>query len=222
MDRSVGYEVPLTEEKSVSYPADTNLAGDRRSGWSGAVFAHNGVGRAPQDIASIWMGKAKLSEWLTRVFVPRPPSLVIFPAVAVAVTLFMGLIMGVTAAQVSGDLSGALGGVVLVVGSLPIALLTTIFLSVIFPYRAFASSSIFVSLLSSYSPYVLGALTGIWAALWLGKLLPFEYDSLTTLWRWTIAVIGPRSLSEKQCSKRYTSLVECKDANYSTTKSRLL
>ena len=33
---------------------------------------------------------------------------------------------------------------------------------------------------------------------------------------------GARSLSEKQCSKRYTSLVECKDANYSTTKSRLL
>ena len=32
----------------------------------------------------------------------------------------------------------------------------------------------------------------------------------------------PRSLSEKQCSKRYTSLVECKNANYSTTKSRLL
>ena len=31
-----------------------------------------------------------------------------------------------------------------------------------------------------------------------------------------------RSLSEEQCSKRYTSLVECKDANYSTTKSRLL
>ena len=33
---------------------------------------------------------------------------------------------------------------------------------------------------------------------------------------------GTRSLSEKQCSKRYASLVECKDANYSTTKSRLL
>ena len=32
----------------------------------------------------------------------------------------------------------------------------------------------------------------------------------------------PRSLSEKQYSKRYTSLVECKNANYSTTKSRLL
>ena len=31
-----------------------------------------------------------------------------------------------------------------------------------------------------------------------------------------------RSLSEKQCSKRYASLVECKDTNYSTTKSSLL
>ena len=35
-------------------------------------------------------------------------------------------------------------------------------------------------------------------------------------------VVRTRSLSEKQCSKRYASLVECKDANYSTTKSRLL
>ena len=35
-------------------------------------------------------------------------------------------------------------------------------------------------------------------------------------------VVSARSLSEKQCSKRYTSLVECKDANYSTTKSILL
>ena len=31
-----------------------------------------------------------------------------------------------------------------------------------------------------------------------------------------------RSLSEKQCSERYASLVEFKAANYSTTKSRLL
>ena len=38
----------------------------------------------------------------------------------------------------------------------------------------------------------------------------------------TVAVVDPRSLSEKQCSKRYASLVECKDANYSTTKPRLL
>ena len=39
---------------------------------------------------------------------------------------------------------------------------------------------------------------------------------------WRDAVQTARSLSEKQCSKRYTSLVECKDANYSMTKSRLL
>ena len=38
----------------------------------------------------------------------------------------------------------------------------------------------------------------------------------------TVSFAAPRSLSEKQCSKRYASLVECKDANYSTTKSRLL
>ena len=37
-----------------------------------------------------------------------------------------------------------------------------------------------------------------------------------------LAALMARSLSEKQCSKRYASLVECKDANYSTTKSRLL
>ena len=35
-------------------------------------------------------------------------------------------------------------------------------------------------------------------------------------------VHGARSLSEKQYSKRYASLVECKDVNNSTTKSRLL
>ena len=38
----------------------------------------------------------------------------------------------------------------------------------------------------------------------------------------TTSALAPRSLSEKQCSKRYASLVECKDANYSTTKSRVL
>ena len=35
-------------------------------------------------------------------------------------------------------------------------------------------------------------------------------------------LLSPRSLSEKQYSKRYASLVECKDVNNSTTKSRLL
>ena len=37
----------------------------------------------------------------------------------------------------------------------------------------------------------------------------------------TSALERSRSLSEKQCSKRYASLVECKDANYSTTKSQI-
>ena len=47
--------------------------------------------------------------------------------------------------------------------------------------------------------------------------------ALTSTGPWTdVGAVGSRSLSEKQCSKRYASLVECKDANYSTTKSRLL
>ena len=41
-------------------------------------------------------------------------------------------------------------------------------------------------------------------------------------WLAFLRSLSARSLSEKQCSKRYASLVECKDANYSTTKSRLL
>ena len=46
------------------------------------------------------------------------------------------------------------------------------------------------------------------------------------MFRWLAEFVAAqrraRSLSEKQYSKRYASLVECKDANYSTTKSRLL
>ena len=38
----------------------------------------------------------------------------------------------------------------------------------------------------------------------------------------TLRKLVTRSLSEKQYSKRYASLVECKDVNNSTTKSRLL
>ena len=44
--------------------------------------------------------------------------------------------------------------------------------------------------MSSYTPYTLGAFTGIFTALWLGKLLPFEYDSLTGAWRWAITIAG--------------------------------
>ena len=39
---------------------------------------------------------------------------------------------------------------------------------------------------------------------------------------WLHYETDPRSLSEKQYSKRYASLVECKDGNNSTTKPRLL
>ena len=77
------------------------------------------------------------------------------------------------------------------IASLPIALLATIILSVIIPYKAFASSSIVVGILASYSPYVLAALSGIWGALWVGKLMPIEYDSLSPLWKWTIAGTVP-------------------------------
>ena len=48
-----------------------------------------------------------------------------------------------------------------------------------------------------------------------------EREQRLALLRSDLAYLA-RSLSEKQCSKRYASLVECKDANYSTTKSRLL
>ena len=46
-----------------------------------------------------------------------------------------------------------------------------------------------------------------------------ETETYEGRWSWRE---DSRSLSEKQCSKRYASLVECKDAIYSTTKSRLL
>ena len=125
------------------------------------------------------------------VFIPMPPSLVIFLSVAVAVTLFISLVVGLTSAQISGDITKAFRVSILLVAALPIALLTTIFLSVIIPYRAYISSSTLVALVASYSPYVFGVLVGIWAALWLGKILPFGYDSLDGIWKITIAVSGP-------------------------------
>ena len=108
-----------------------------------------------------------------------------------AITLFLGLVMTLTTAQISDDLTVALRGFLLVIASQPTALLTTIFLSLIIPYRAFASPSTSVALLASYSPYVIGAITGIFAALWLGKLLPFGYSSMTIQWKWSIALGGP-------------------------------
>ena len=113
-----------------------------------------------------------ISHSIKAAFVPRPPSLVVFPSVAVAATLFMGLAMSIMSAQVTGDISGVLGGVLLVVVSLPIALVTAIFLSFVVPARAYAHPSAVVAVLSSYSPYVLGALTGVYGACRWGKCYP--------------------------------------------------
>ena len=38
---------------------------------------------------------------------------------------------------------------------------------------------------------MLGALAGIWAAVWLGEVLTLGSDPLTGLWRWTIALAAP-------------------------------
>jgi signal transduction histidine kinase len=42
----------------------------------------------------------------------------------------------------------------------------------------------------SYTPYVAGALTGIWSALWIWRVLPFEYGPISANWRWTILGVG--------------------------------
>ena len=123
---------------------------------------------------------------------PGPPSLKVFTSAAVTATLFLGLVVGLTFAQILGDLSGALRGFLLVTASLSIALLTTISLSMIFPHRAFESRHMAGgSLVWSYSPHLLGALAGIWAAVWLGEVLTLRSDPLTGLWRWTIALAAP-------------------------------
>ena len=192
MDRAVGYvAVSGSEEGPTSYtqgvedrhqPGDNSRQGEERRQSEEAV---ENVSRLPLPRLTQVSSRARAA------FEPRPPSLVIFTSVAVTVTLFMGLVVGITAAQVSGGVAGSLVGFLLVIVSLPIALLATILLSVIIPYKAFASSSIIVGILASYSPYVLAALSGIWAALWLGKLMPIEYDSLSPLWKWTIAGTVP-------------------------------
>ena len=43
------------------------------------------------------------------------------------------------------------------------------------------------ALVWSYSPHLLGALAGIWAAVWLGEVLTLGNDH-PGLWRWTIAL----------------------------------
>ena len=102
----------------------------------------------------------------------RPLSLAIFTSVAVAITLFIALIMALISSQISGDLAVALGAFILVVTALPIALLVTIFLAIVIPYRAYKSLSTPVSLLSSYAPCVIGSLAGIGGGSLVGQPLP--------------------------------------------------
>ena len=135
-----------------------------------AVSSVNGNGLPTadgvRDVTSLLFSvKAAHPDWVKTLFAPRAPSLVIFASVAAAVTLFLGLVAGLASAQVSGDPAEAFRGSLLAAVALPSALLITILLTVITPYRAFASRSTFVALLSSYAPYALGALAGTWAAL---------------------------------------------------------
>ena len=145
-----------------------------------------------RDVTSLLFSvKAAHPDWVKTLFAPKAPSLVIFASVAAAVTLFLGLVAGLASAQVSGDPSEAYRGSLLAAVALPSALLITILLTVITPYRAFASRSTFVALLSSYAPYALGALAGTWAALWIEKHLPVGYQPLTSHWKLILAVAGP-------------------------------
>ena len=163
MDRAVGYiavsgseEFPTSHTKSVE---DRQLLGER----SYSREEHRQSKEGAEHVFSLPLPRlGQVSSRARSAFEPRPPSLVIFTSVAVTVTLFMGLVVGITAAQVSGGAAGSLVGFLLVIVSLPIALLATILFSVIIPYKAFASSSILVGILASYSPYVLAALSGIW------------------------------------------------------------
>ena len=180
----IGYEPPPTESQSIDRTESTPSGESVGDGTVEPALLRQ-MGTLLQRYA------VRVSAWVKAAFVPRPPSLVIFTSLAMAVTVFLALVIGLTSAQITGDASAALGVSLLILASLPIALVATISLSVIIPYKAFASSPMFIGVLSSYVPYALGALTGIWAALWLGKLLPFEYDSLAGLWRWTIAIGGP-------------------------------
>ena len=114
----------------------------------------------------------------------------VFTPVAVAATLFIGLITGFSLAQISGNPEQALKASIISAVSLPIALLAAIFLTLSLPYKLFASSSTPIALLSSFCPYVVGAFTGVWAALWIWHILPFDYGAISTQWKWGIASVG--------------------------------
>ena len=179
MAKAVGYEIPAAGANLYPGEQDQTAGVPRRSIKS----------TLPGLVLSSFM--SRIMSRVEAMFVVRPPSLVIFTPLAVAATLFMSVVMGLAAAQVSGDMPGSFGIVLLVFASLPISLFTTIFLSIVIPSRAYASSSPAKALLSSYCPYVLGSLTGIWGAIWMGTVLPLDYEPLTNVWKMTIAAGGP-------------------------------
>ena len=179
MVKAVGYELPS---------AGANLHSDEDRLALGIQSQPNGTAFSSRIFTGL---AARVMRRLGAAFVVRPPSLVIFTPLAVAATLFISLVIGLTAAQVSGDMPGSFGIVLLVFASLPISLFTTIFLSIVMPSRAYASSSPAKAFLSSYCPYVLGSAAGIWGAIWLGTLLPLDYEPLPNVWTAAIGVGGP-------------------------------
>ena len=146
---------------------------------------------APMSLHLLHRIIATSSGGLRQTWAPRPPSLAIFTSLAVAVTLLIGMVASATAAQVSGELTGSFKGFLLLAVSLPVALMVTIVLSVAIPYRAYASPSMPVALIASYGPYALGALSGIWVALWLGQVLPLGYAPLAAHWKGSVGLGGP-------------------------------
>ena len=179
-------ELPLSESISPTYAAPTQWPDISLRGW-------RATSATPGNQTFYSRASYRISCWAKAVLVTRPPSLAVFTSVAVAITLFMAVVMALISSQVSGDLSGALRAFILVVSALPIALLVAIFLAVVIPYRAYKSSSALVSLLSSYSPCVIGSLAGVWGSLWLGNLFLSEIDPLANVWRWTMVGVSPIS-----------------------------
>ena len=184
VDKSESYGLPSSETTSSSY-AEAALSTQR------ALHRWHGASYALRTWPFSRKAREKIIAWATAVFVTRPPSLAIFTSIAVAITLFVAVILTLISSQVSRDLSGSLKAFVLVVSALPIALVITISLSIAVPYMAYKSSRTSVALVSSYAPYVVGALAGIFAALWIGKLLPPGYDTLSSIWKWTIVGAAP-------------------------------
>ncbi len=176
--------MPLDSVVGVAASRGELQADVRRDVALGPVLADHVVPSLPAE-------KAQTLGWERGMHLPAAPSLRVFTSVAITTTLFLGLVIGLTFAEVLGDLSGAVRGFLLVTSSLSIALMTTVSLSMIFPHRSLASGYPVGALFWSYSPYLLGALAGIWSALWLGEILTLGSAPLAGLWKWIVALVAP-------------------------------